>query len=303
MFSEVYERILQALGARTQNDLALALEISQSTISDAKKRGSVPADWYIKLYDKFGLSPDWLRFQKGPMYLKHDAEVQNATSLLITPPSSQPTVADTPSPFFKTLPQVSANQGERYPLETFNFSHATFLPNSFTDSSQDILQEKSPPLASGAKKEADNVWHGFISHEAFTEAALTETVILPVWSTLYKGPVNQPCFIKKHEIRLPRYFAMDGIHIFHIDTFSLAPAIQHGAFIGVDTTSQSLQSGLLYAFCMPHEGVIFRRPIQTKEFGTFILSLEGLPQPQTFWPFSTLLECLLGRVAWTLQKT
>ncbi len=290
VFSDVYTRILQALGARTQNELALALEISQSTISDAKKRDSIPADWFIKLYDKYGLNPDWLRYQEGPKYLKSAQEKAPEQTL-----SEQPAAS---SAFLKTLLASPPQPRDPYPLETLDFSYASFPTNP--------LQEETPKTidhGTGVQQDGNHEWHGFTSHEALTATALTETVLLPVFSTLYKGPVSKPCFVKKMEICLPRYFAMEGIHIFQIDTYTLAPAIQHGAFMGVDTKSRSLQSGLLYAFCMPHEGVIFRRPVQTKEFGTFFLSLEGLPLPQTLWPLSTLFECLLGRVAWTLQKT
>lgn len=69
-FDEVYERIRRATSARTQVELASILDIQQSSISDAKRRGSVPVEWYIKLYDKFGLSLDWMRWGSGSMYSK-----------------------------------------------------------------------------------------------------------------------------------------------------------------------------------------------------------------------------------------
>lgn len=69
-FNEVYERIKFATNTRTQVELADVLEIRQSSISDAKRRNSVPADWLVKLFDKFGLSPDWLKQGMGPMYLR-----------------------------------------------------------------------------------------------------------------------------------------------------------------------------------------------------------------------------------------
>ena len=74
-FDEVYDRIKFATNARTQVELAEMLEIRQSSISDAKRRRSIPAEWYIKLYDKFGLSLDWLRWRSGPMYSKDKASV------------------------------------------------------------------------------------------------------------------------------------------------------------------------------------------------------------------------------------
>lgn len=73
-FQEVYDRIRHATNARTQTELAAVLEIRQSSISDAKRRNSVPADWYMKLFEKFGLNPDWIKSGMGPMFLKIDQE-------------------------------------------------------------------------------------------------------------------------------------------------------------------------------------------------------------------------------------
>ncbi len=72
LFSEAYERIKFATNTRTQVELAEVLDIRQSSISDAKRRNSVPADWYMKLFEKFGLNPDWLKQGAGPMYLRTD---------------------------------------------------------------------------------------------------------------------------------------------------------------------------------------------------------------------------------------
>jgi hypothetical protein len=69
-FMEAYQRIQFATNTRTQVELANVLEIRQSSISDAKRRNSIPSDWYMKLFEKFGLSPDWLRHGAGPMYLR-----------------------------------------------------------------------------------------------------------------------------------------------------------------------------------------------------------------------------------------
>mgnify|MGYP000703722650 CR=1 FL=1 len=32
----------------------------------------VPSDWYMKLFEKFGLNPDWIKSGTGPMFLKID---------------------------------------------------------------------------------------------------------------------------------------------------------------------------------------------------------------------------------------
>ena len=69
-FSDVFKRIKQATNRNTQIDLAELLEIRQSSISDAKKRNSVPAHWVLTLYRKFGLNPDWVLSGTSPMYLR-----------------------------------------------------------------------------------------------------------------------------------------------------------------------------------------------------------------------------------------
>ena len=74
LFQEVYDRIRFATNARTQVELAEVLEIRQSSISDAKRRDSSPADWYMKLFEKYGLNPDWLKKGTGPMYLRNEQD-------------------------------------------------------------------------------------------------------------------------------------------------------------------------------------------------------------------------------------
>lgn len=95
-FDDILERIKKATGARTQVELANILGIRQSSISDAKRRNSVPADWYLKLYRTHGLNPDWLSDAIEPMYLKPGmVEVQ---------PSAKPQgVREPGAPYGQTL--------------------------------------------------------------------------------------------------------------------------------------------------------------------------------------------------------
>ncbi len=72
-FLEAYERIKFSTGTKTQVEIAELLEIRQSSISDAKRRNSVPAEWVMKLFEKFGLNPDWIKQGVGPMYLRTEA--------------------------------------------------------------------------------------------------------------------------------------------------------------------------------------------------------------------------------------
>jgi len=69
-FDEALERIKRATGARTQVDLAAILGIRQSSISDAKRRQSIPADWLLKLYRSHGLNPDWVTSGEQPQVLR-----------------------------------------------------------------------------------------------------------------------------------------------------------------------------------------------------------------------------------------
>lgn len=69
-FEEIFERIKLATRTRTQIELANVLDIRQSSISDAKRRNSIPSDWCMKLFERFGLNPDWIKKGTGPMYLR-----------------------------------------------------------------------------------------------------------------------------------------------------------------------------------------------------------------------------------------
>ncbi|MBR3880369.1 MAG: LexA family transcriptional regulator [Mailhella sp.] len=67
-FEAVYARMLFAAKARTQSELADIIGIRQASISDAKKRKSIPSDWCMRLYDARGVKVDWQRFGRGPVY-------------------------------------------------------------------------------------------------------------------------------------------------------------------------------------------------------------------------------------------
>ena len=69
---EEYERIISALGLRTQVELAELLDVRQSSISDALKRNDpdgVPAGWKLRLLEAAGLRPEWIRTGEGPRYM------------------------------------------------------------------------------------------------------------------------------------------------------------------------------------------------------------------------------------------
>lgn len=75
-FDEAMERIKETTGARTQVQLAEVLDVRQSSISDAKRRCSVPPDWLLKLQRITKIHADWYLTGQEPKFLagtNHDA--------------------------------------------------------------------------------------------------------------------------------------------------------------------------------------------------------------------------------------
>ena len=61
-FDAVYARLLFISGKRTQAELAELLNLKQGSISEAKKRGTIPLAWCVRISDIFNVRMDWLRF-------------------------------------------------------------------------------------------------------------------------------------------------------------------------------------------------------------------------------------------------
>ena len=59
-FNDAFARLYEVAGCRTQCELAKFLDVRQSSISDAKRRCSIPGDWLIKAWHKTSVSPDWI---------------------------------------------------------------------------------------------------------------------------------------------------------------------------------------------------------------------------------------------------
>lgn len=68
-FDEVLSRIMQAVGVRTQAELGETFGVRQSSISDAKRRSSIPDSWLIKLVTAYSLNPIWVLRGTGAKYL------------------------------------------------------------------------------------------------------------------------------------------------------------------------------------------------------------------------------------------
>ena len=55
--------------ARTQCQLADILGVRQASISEASKRGRIPASWLVVLVQKFRANPDWILEGAMPVFL------------------------------------------------------------------------------------------------------------------------------------------------------------------------------------------------------------------------------------------
>ena len=69
------KRIQAATHTRSQTELASLLEISQSSVAEAKRRQAIPADWYLKLFEKLGVNPDWLKKRQRPGIPAHRGRI------------------------------------------------------------------------------------------------------------------------------------------------------------------------------------------------------------------------------------
>ncbi|WP_051677199.1 helix-turn-helix domain-containing protein [Maridesulfovibrio frigidus] len=68
-------------GRPTQVKLAEALGIRQSSISDAKRRNSIPAEWFVKALEIGGVDPDWIRTGEGPKFRVLSDEATGALTI------------------------------------------------------------------------------------------------------------------------------------------------------------------------------------------------------------------------------
>lgn len=56
------ERLKKAANVKTDSALAGVLGVTQGAVSAAKKRGTVPSSWYVRIAEKSGVPADWLMF-------------------------------------------------------------------------------------------------------------------------------------------------------------------------------------------------------------------------------------------------
>ena len=64
-FESFLKRIYGATGIGSQSELASALNINRSAITQARKKDSIPDKWILQLFRSFGLNPDWVETGTG----------------------------------------------------------------------------------------------------------------------------------------------------------------------------------------------------------------------------------------------
>lgn len=76
-YAAVVDRIYNVTGTKTQTELAEFLGVRQSSISDAKKRRSVPAEWLLRIFRVKGVHPEWIVTGKRPGAESGEPEKRN----------------------------------------------------------------------------------------------------------------------------------------------------------------------------------------------------------------------------------
>lgn len=78
------ERLKQALNVNSDTAFSEVLEVSQGSVSGAKKRGQIPHAWFFFVSKKTGYSLNWLFFGEGPM-LRSEAGTQQRPQNIASP--------------------------------------------------------------------------------------------------------------------------------------------------------------------------------------------------------------------------
>lgn len=194
-FDLFLERVRKATGVKTQVELGKVLGIRQSSISDAKRRGSVPADWLMKLFRTYGLNPDWLLEGASPVYLKPGA----------SPSKGLEDEAGTGQPSSSRLVGVSSmlgredESGQWQPEWTFHME----IPAMFHRPSVHVMQvdsvDMAPIILKGAFVGIDTMRRNIVDGEIYAfhvprEGLIIKRVFHDMHSSSYRLASMDPRF-------------------------------------------------------------------------------------------------------------
>ena len=226
-FTEVYQRIQFATNTRTQTELANILEIRQSSISDAKRRNKIPSNWYMLLFEKFGLNQDWLRYATGPMYLR--------TEQGYTP--QEPSAANIKEPAYYSDPASKST------LATVYSMHCR-------------------PHGADGMTELDAIG----------------------------------------KLALPSNFVGPDTLVLRLHSNDMAPTMQQGAYLGVNTADARPLSGGVFVLRDEHVGLLVRRIFLDYGSKSFVLRPDNDKCPASMAPAGELADRIIGRVSWIIQE-
>jgi len=68
-FELAYARLQNILGFQKQDAFSKIVDISQSSVSDAKNRGVIPGEWAIKLFRSHRINPNYIYDGLPPVYI------------------------------------------------------------------------------------------------------------------------------------------------------------------------------------------------------------------------------------------
>lgn len=84
-FNTFFTRVQKVTPIATQHDLARALGVNRSAITQAKRRNSIPQKWILALSRSFQLSVDWLEFGVGKPEASVDPALLESTAAFVVP--------------------------------------------------------------------------------------------------------------------------------------------------------------------------------------------------------------------------
>lgn len=68
-FDSFLKRVFETTGVNSQAELAEALDINRSAITQARKKDTIPPKWLLQLFRRYGLNPDWVESGNGPAFV------------------------------------------------------------------------------------------------------------------------------------------------------------------------------------------------------------------------------------------
>jgi len=69
VFDNFLKRVFETTGVNSQSELAEALDINRSAITQARKKDAIPSKWLLQLFRRYGLNPDWVETGNGQAFI------------------------------------------------------------------------------------------------------------------------------------------------------------------------------------------------------------------------------------------